>query len=163
MVNHSLTVVFFGRGGAYKNVSAVANWTARQKRAVDRAWRSAVNYSGRASQLGGIVNWVDRRRSSLSRSELPPCRAKLITRFDDRCAEAKFSKSGVWDKVPEGSSLPLFLKIPEFPFNTVEGSSRAKTQLDSSTRFDRTRTCDWLTDRQTDRAILYRASIASRE
>ena len=26
-------------------------------------------------------------------------RAKLITRFDDWCAETKFSKSGVWHKV----------------------------------------------------------------
>jgi len=31
-------------------------------------------------------------------------RAKLITRFDDRYAVAKFSKSGVYDKVPEGSA-----------------------------------------------------------
>jgi len=32
-------------------------------------------------------------------------RAKLITGFDDRYAVAKFSKSGVLDKVPEGSAL----------------------------------------------------------
>ena len=32
-------------------------------------------------------------------------RAKLITRFDDRYAVAKFSKSGVYDTVPEGSAL----------------------------------------------------------
>ena len=32
-------------------------------------------------------------------------RAKLITRFDDRYAVAKFSESGVWDKVPKGSAL----------------------------------------------------------
>jgi len=32
-------------------------------------------------------------------------RAKLITRFDDRYAVAKFSKSGLSDKVPEGSAL----------------------------------------------------------
>jgi len=30
------------------------------------------NYSGRASELGGIVSLADRRRSSLSRSERPP-------------------------------------------------------------------------------------------
>jgi len=30
---------------------------------------------------------------------------ELITRFDDRYAEAKFSKSTVLDKVPEGSTL----------------------------------------------------------
>ena len=33
---------------------------------------SAINYSGRATELGGIVNSVDRRRSSSSRSERPP-------------------------------------------------------------------------------------------
>ena len=43
-------------------------------------------------------------------------RAKLTTRFDDRYTEAKFSKSGVWDKVPEGSTL---LEIAEFPVSTV--------------------------------------------
>ena len=32
-------------------------------------------------------------------------RAKLITRFDDRYAVAKFYKSRVWSKVPEGSTL----------------------------------------------------------
>ena len=31
--------------------------------------------------------------------------AKLITRVDDRNAVAKFSKSGVQDKVPEGSAV----------------------------------------------------------
>ena len=40
------------------------------------------------------------------------CRAKLIKRFDDRYAVAKFSKSGVWDKVPKESTFTL--KIPEF-------------------------------------------------
>ena len=32
-------------------------------------------------------------------------RAKLITRFDDRYAVAKFSKSGLYDKVPKGSAI----------------------------------------------------------
>jgi len=32
-------------------------------------------------------------------------RAKLITRFDDRYAVAKFSKSEVYDKVPAASAL----------------------------------------------------------
>jgi len=41
----------------------------------DRAWRSLINYSGRASELGGTVNLIDRRRSSLSRSwDLTPLR-----------------------------------------------------------------------------------------
>ena len=33
---------------------------------------SAINYSGRASELGGIIDLVDRRRPSLSRSERQP-------------------------------------------------------------------------------------------
>ena len=61
-----------------KQVSAVANWPARRNRALDRAWRSPmINYSGRASELGGIVNLVDRRRCSLSRSERPPFSSKV--------------------------------------------------------------------------------------
>jgi len=32
----------------------------------------AINYSGRPSRLGGIINLVDRRQPSLSRSERPP-------------------------------------------------------------------------------------------
>ena len=59
--------------------------------------------------LGGIVGIADRRRSSLSRSERPPCRTMSITRFD----VATFSKSGVWDKVPEGSTL-IFRRYPNF-------------------------------------------------
>jgi len=44
---------------------------------------SAINYSGRVSELGGIINLIDQRRPSLSRSERPRCRAQSITRFDD--------------------------------------------------------------------------------
>ena len=47
--------------------------------------------------------------------------AKLITRFDDRYAVAKFSKSRVWSKVQEESSLIFEGRpsLPEFPYNTV--------------------------------------------
>ena len=81
-------------------VSAVANWPARQNRAVDSTWRS--------------VRWtiVVERRTSLTDDgpvyhalSVHLSRAKLITRVDDRYAVAKFSSSGVWDKVPEGSAL----------------------------------------------------------
>jgi len=56
-------------------------------------------------------------------------RAKLITRFDDRYAVAKFSKSGVYDKVPEGSALIFGDNQLSFEHSVgrVEGSSRAKT------------------------------------
>jgi len=70
----------------------------------------AINYSGRASELGGIVDLVDRRRSSLSRSERPhfstidmPWRNFLSPEFT-----TKFQRE-----------VPLFLEITEFPFNTV--------------------------------------------
>jgi len=55
-------------------VSAVANWPARQNRAVARSSLTicAINYSGRASELGGIIDLVDRRQSSLSWSERLP-------------------------------------------------------------------------------------------
>jgi len=49
--------------------------------------------------LGGIVTIVDRPRSTFSRSERQP----FLTY--DRYAVAKFSKSRVWSKVPEGSTL----------------------------------------------------------
>ena len=53
-------------------LSAVANWPARQNRAIDRAWHLCNKlYSGRASEFEGIIK-VDRRRSSLSRLERPP-------------------------------------------------------------------------------------------
>jgi len=42
----------------------------------------AINYSGRASELGGIIDLVDQRRSNLSRCEHRHLsRAKLITRL----------------------------------------------------------------------------------
>jgi len=46
-----------------------------------------------------------------------PSRARLITRFDDRYAVAKFSKSTDRSKVPEGSAL--IVQIPKFPYDTV--------------------------------------------
>ena len=79
---------------------------------------SAINHSGRASELGGYINSVDRRRPSLSCSVRRNLfRAKLIIRYDDRYGVAKFSKYSVCSKVLELSTL--MLKIPEFPYNTV--------------------------------------------
>ena len=75
-------------------------------------------------------------------------RAKLITRFDDRYAVAKFSKSGVWDKIPEGSALIFGDNLISFSHivGRVKGSSQAKNQLDSFIRFTRTPTSDGRTD-----------------
>jgi len=70
-------------------------------------------------------------------------RAKLITRFDDRYAVAKFFKSVVQDKVLIfGDNRISF----QHSVGLVEGSSHAKTQLDSFSRFSRTPTCDGRTD-----------------
>jgi len=55
-----------------------------------------INYSGRASQLGGIVNlWLTDDGPVYHALSVHLFRAKLITHFDDRYAVAKFSKSGV--------------------------------------------------------------------
>ena len=71
----------------------------------------AINYSGRASELGGIINLVDRRRSSYHAVHAwgdHLSRAKLTTRFDDRYAVVKFSKSGVSKKFQ--TEVPVFCR-----------------------------------------------------
>jgi len=106
--------------------------------------KAVINYSGRASELGGIVNSVDRRRSSLSRYDRSPFSSKSITGFDDRYAVAKFSRSGVWDKVPEGSTL-IFGDVRisfQHSVRQVERKLPCQNQLDSFSRFDRTPTCN---------------------
>ena len=45
-------------------------------------------------------------------------RANSITHFDDRHTKAMFSKYGVWDKIPEESTL--ILEKPELPLKTVQ-------------------------------------------
>jgi len=74
---------------------------------------TVINYSGRASELGGIVNLVDWRRSSLSRSERPPFpRAKLITRFDDRSRGEIFKIQRLGNSSRE--KYPYFVDISHF-------------------------------------------------
>jgi len=84
----------------------------------------------------------------------PPAVAVYIAFADGRRAVAKFPKSGVWDKVPEGSSL--ILEIPEFPQNTaLHGSMKTctrKNQLDPCSRFDTITACDRQTHRHTTTA-----------
>jgi len=65
---------------AYVRACVVGCWVAVvQVSAV--ASRSAINYSGRASQIEGIINLVEQRRSNLSRSERRSLsRAALIAR-----------------------------------------------------------------------------------
>jgi len=113
---------------------------------------TAINYSGRASELGGIVNLVDRRRSSLSRCERPRCRAKLIIDMPwrNRAFAAKVQRE-----------VYLFWRYSNFLITRwVEGSSLAKTQPDSFMRFNRAPTRGRQTDRHRHGAIdRTRASI----
>ena len=117
------------------------------RRVTGSTWSRSVHFSSvRLSLFALNTALTDQRRSSLSRSERPPF---SITRFDDRYAEAKFSKSRVWDKVPEESTL--FWRYSNFLLTQVEVRSRAKNQLDSFSSFDRTPACDRRWDRETDR------------
>ena len=74
--------------------------------------------------------------------------------FNDRYTEATFSKFGVWHKLPEGSALIFGDTRISFQHSAgwLQGSCRAKNQLDSFIPFDETPTCDKQTDtdRQTD-------------
>jgi len=70
-------------------------------------------------------------------------RAKLITRFNDRYAVAKFLSPEFGEKFQR--EVPLFLKIPEFPYcgtGRLERNSPAQNQPNSFNRFDSTPTCD---------------------
>jgi len=72
---------------------------------------------------------------------------------------AKYSRSSIGDKVAEGSTLLFGDTISSLQHSVghVEGSSRAKKQLDLFIRFDRTPTCD----RQTQGGGIYCTSIES--
>ena len=49
------------------------------------------------------------------------CRSTVDNTYDRRRAVVKFLKSGVWDEVPEGSTI--ILEIAEFPYKTVYDES----------------------------------------
>ena len=70
-------------------VSAVANCPATKSYCRQRLTICAINYSGRASELGGVFDFGPVYHAL----SVHLSRAKLITRFDDRYAVAKFSKS----------------------------------------------------------------------
>jgi len=122
---------------------------------------TVINYTGRASELGGTVNLVDRRRSGLSRSERQPCRAKStgrqqVSTIDMPKRDFLGPESGP-DKVPREVS-PYFGDTQislQHSVGWVEGSSRAKNQRDSSSRFDKTPS----SDRQTD-ILLFQLSVS---
>ena len=79
----------------------------------------------------------------------------MITHFDDRYAVAKFSKSRVWSKVPDGCNL-LFEGDLNFLITQCRIGRRKlpyPNQPDSFIRFDRTQTCDRQT--QTRGPFLY--------
>jgi len=72
----------------------------------------------------------------------------LITRFDDRYTEATFSKSGVWGKVPEGSTL-IFEDNPNLTQCTMGG--RKLMRKTGSIRSADLIQLQLVTDRQTQR------------
>ena len=68
----------------------------------------------------------------------------------------RFFKSGVWDKVPEGSAL-IFADTRislKHSVGVVEGSHHTKNWINPFIRFDRTLTCDRHGHRPGYRAIL---------
>ena len=87
------------------NVSAVVNWLARRNRAVDsfddQLWQTSVER--RSSDV--LSTYLTDDGPVYHALSVHLSRAKSITRFDDRYAEAKFSKSGVWDKVLQWSTI----------------------------------------------------------
>jgi len=75
-------------------------------------------YSGQTSELGGIIDLVDRRRPPVYHAlSVHLSRAKLITRFDDRYAVAKFSIRPEF-RTKFQREVPLFLEITECHFST---------------------------------------------
>ena len=75
---------------------------------------------------------------------------------------AKFSKSGIWDKVPEGNTL-IFGDTQvslQHGVADVEGSPYAEYQLESSISFNTIPACDGRTDRHITTANTALASVA---
>ena len=147
---------------------AVANWPTQQNRAVDGAWRSPViNYSGRASELGCIINLVDRRLSSLSRAERPLSPAKLIARNHVRRLICR-GEVRSWKKVSEGNTRHFcwylnFLKT-QCRIGRKKADMRKTISVCTSISIEHRLVTDRQTDSQTK--VIYiastRASIAYR-
>ena len=106
---------------------------------------SAKNYSGRASELGCIVNLFDKRPSSLSRSGRPP-----LSTFDDLYAVTKFSKVRRLGKSAGGKYS--FCRYLNFRTKTMCGTGRKKPQCQKQINpfipSYRTRTCNRQINRQ---------------
>ena len=99
---HQLTPSFTKQ----KQLSAVSLTRATKSCCRQSLTICVMNYSGRASELGGTVNVVD-RRPSLSRSKRRyVSRAKLITRFDMPWWQ-NFLSPELGEKFPR--EVPLFL------------------------------------------------------
>ena len=81
-------------------------------------------------------------------------RAKLITRFDDRYAVANFSKSGVQDKVAEGSALIFGDNRISFQHSVgrvkgIEAHTPKSSSIRSAVLVEHRLVTDRRTDRQT--------------
>jgi len=112
---------------------------------------STINYSSRASELGCIINLLDQRRSNLSLSEHRRLsEANLIARSTIDMPWRNFLSPEFRKKFQR--DVPLFLQIPNFLETQCRTGRkkppRKKTQLDPSNHFNRTLTCDRLTQTQ---------------
>ena len=108
---------------------------------------TVINYSGRASELGGIVNLVDRRRSSLSRSERPPFLSLVDNTFRQSIYSGEKSPEFV-AKFPR--EVPLFCRYLNFLKTQRKKTSAPKpSSIRPSVSTEHRLVTD--TDRQTDR------------
>ena len=101
-------------------------------------------------------NWVVAVDRHVCKPRLVDCRIGVVNKLDRRrvllttlstCHGEFFFESRVWGRVPEGYTISTI--GTEFPYNT-EKSPHAKSQFDSSSRFDTTPACDGQTDRRTN-------------
>jgi len=100
----------------YQNVRNLIDCFMTLRQTYTQPGRASLHRIGRATR-------VDRRKCGQ--------RPMLTTVSDDWRVLAKFYEYRVWDKVPQGTRLPLRLEIVEFPYNTVRDrwyASRLKTR-----------------------------------
>ena len=123
------------------NISISCCWLARATKSCCRQSLtiSAINCSGRASELGGIVNLVDRRRSSLSRTLLELSRRSICRGeiFWVRSLEKKFQEE-----------VPLFCGYMNFLKTLVEKKTQCQ-KPDYSVHQFRCNTDLWQADKDT--------------
>ena len=94
------------------------SWTKYQLSLIDPC--DKIVFSGRASELGGVIDLVDRQRPSLSRSHRPPFSSEVDDTFRVLTIDMPWRNFLSPEfKTKFQREVPLFLEITEFPFNTV--------------------------------------------